>query len=417
MIRLRHREALATATATSQVTSLSLLVSMYLQSVYAATAEEIEIFLSPVASRSRVREAVRGLSATRQIHSLSMDAQTYHFLEDGLPAFAEVPGAGSELVCRSFDRCSGPRVCGQKPRAGATKDASDQASGVGSKPGSGTNPGSKIRAHLSPAQTGDQNRTEAGSQAGVQTRIQASRKASRPVNRFKASGSAATSPCGLEESRPPRHGSPDLRRPTLLPPRETVLHGPARGRVPPPAQGLRSGLVAAGPERGGAGAPRTGSRPYSRPAAARSGPRTDSPRPSSGTDAPQSAPRTYARPGGSRPERGGAGAQRTGSRPYSRPAATRSGPRPDSPRPQSGTDAPQQCTTDLRPAWWSTATPQGVAPGLGPTSGRNRSHGHSRAANRLLGHGPPRAPARGDAPFGHAPQAVGRLGVLNLVRR
>ena len=89
MLRMRHREALATAGTTSQVTSLSLLVSMYLQSVYAASSEEIEIFLSPVASRSRVREAVRGLAATRQIQSLSMDAQTYYFLEEGLPEFAE----------------------------------------------------------------------------------------------------------------------------------------------------------------------------------------------------------------------------------------------------------------------------------------------------------------------------------------
>jgi hypothetical protein len=89
LLRVRHRDALVTAGATSQVTALSLLVSMYLQSVYAASSEEIEVFLSPTASRSRVREAVRGLSATRQIHSLSMDAQTYYFLEDGLPQFAE----------------------------------------------------------------------------------------------------------------------------------------------------------------------------------------------------------------------------------------------------------------------------------------------------------------------------------------
>ena len=89
LLRVRHRGALATAGTTGQVTALSLLVSIYLQSVYAATSEEIEIFLSPLASRSRVREAVRGLSATRQIHSLSMDAQTYYFLEGGLPEFAE----------------------------------------------------------------------------------------------------------------------------------------------------------------------------------------------------------------------------------------------------------------------------------------------------------------------------------------
>ena len=94
MLRVRHREALATGAATSQVTALSLLVSMYLQSVYAASSEEIEIFLSPVASRSRVREAVRGLSATRQIHSLSMDAQTYYFLQDGLPELASRRPAG-----------------------------------------------------------------------------------------------------------------------------------------------------------------------------------------------------------------------------------------------------------------------------------------------------------------------------------
>jgi 23S rRNA pseudouridine2605 synthase len=96
LLRVRHRDALTTAAGTSQVTALSLLVSMYLQSVYAAASEEIEIFLSPVASRSRVREAVRGLSATRQIHSLSMDAQTYYFLEDGLPEFAALTGPPAE---------------------------------------------------------------------------------------------------------------------------------------------------------------------------------------------------------------------------------------------------------------------------------------------------------------------------------
>ena len=96
LLRVRHREALATGSATSQVTAISLLVSMYLQSVYAASSEEIEIFLSPLASRSRVREAVRGLSATRQIHSLSMDAQTYHFIEGGLPEFAEIAAPPAE---------------------------------------------------------------------------------------------------------------------------------------------------------------------------------------------------------------------------------------------------------------------------------------------------------------------------------
>ncbi len=93
LLQNHHRAALTTGSATSQVTAISLLVSMYLQSVYAATGEQIEVFLSPLVSRSRVREAVRGLSATRQIQSLSMDAQTYYFLEGGLPEFASQPEA------------------------------------------------------------------------------------------------------------------------------------------------------------------------------------------------------------------------------------------------------------------------------------------------------------------------------------
>ncbi len=110
LVQLHHRAALTTGSAASQVTAISLLVSMYLQSVYAATGEEIEIFLSPLVSRSRVREAVRGLSATRQIHSLSMDAQTYYFLEGGLPEFApEAEVKRPEPARRSrFEKPSAP---------------------------------------------------------------------------------------------------------------------------------------------------------------------------------------------------------------------------------------------------------------------------------------------------------------------
>ena len=125
LLRVRHRDALATASATSQVTALSLLVSMYLQSVYAASSEEIEVFLSPVASRSRVREAVRGLSATRQIHSLSMDAQTYYFLENGLPEFAE-PAASPAAKANAGETLP-PGGPWRDMRAPATGDAARAA--------------------------------------------------------------------------------------------------------------------------------------------------------------------------------------------------------------------------------------------------------------------------------------------------
>ncbi len=204
MLRVRHREALATGSATSQVTALSLLVSMYLQSVYAASSEEIEIFLSPVASRSRVREAVRGLSATRQIHSLSMDAQTYYFLEDGLPEFAELaaPPAETERVGPSPSR-----------RQTAPAQRQDQRRGRRRLPGCspaahpGSGPGSQARAARSPA-------PQIGPGAG---------SAPRP---------AAAQP-------PPRKSRMEAAAPARSP-------GPACGRKPQPASEPRS---CAGPGR------------------------------------------------------------------------------------------------------------------------------------------------------------------------
>ena len=158
MLRVRHRAALETASTTSQVTALSLLVSMYLQSVYAASSEEIEIFLSPVASRSRVREAVRGLSATRQIHALSMDAQTYHFLENGLPEFAPLATSSAPAEAEA----SRPSLPVQKPRprkiqATARPDCPPAAPSSASapifrrtKPTPGSEPGSATRSEQRP---------------------------------------------------------------------------------------------------------------------------------------------------------------------------------------------------------------------------------------------------------------------------
>ena len=139
MLRVRHRGALETGSTTSQVTALSLLVSMYLQSVYAASSEEIEVFLSPVASRSRVREAVRGLSATRQIHTLSMDAQTYYFLENGLPEFAELAAP------------SAPAETGGSPAAPAGAETqAEKDPGNGSPGFTGCTRRFRIRSHLPP---------------------------------------------------------------------------------------------------------------------------------------------------------------------------------------------------------------------------------------------------------------------------
>ena len=89
MMQTRQQKALNAGTNMSQVTALSVLVSLYLESAVAATSDEVEIFLSPLTSRSRVREAVRGLTATRQLAMISMERETLLHVEGSLPEFEE----------------------------------------------------------------------------------------------------------------------------------------------------------------------------------------------------------------------------------------------------------------------------------------------------------------------------------------
>ncbi|HUB20048.1 MAG TPA: hypothetical protein VL990_15510 [Acidobacteriaceae bacterium] len=88
LLRNRFPAQLATAAGTSQTTALSALLSLYLHSAVAATAEEAEIFLSPLTARSRIREVLHGMMATRQLSSTTVAAQTLLFVEGSLPETA-----------------------------------------------------------------------------------------------------------------------------------------------------------------------------------------------------------------------------------------------------------------------------------------------------------------------------------------
>ena len=88
LLRHRFQKAIAEGASTSQVTAISVLASIYLQAVIAATMEEVEIFLSPLTSRSKIREVLRGLVATRQVHTLSMGHAPHFYVAGTLPEFA-----------------------------------------------------------------------------------------------------------------------------------------------------------------------------------------------------------------------------------------------------------------------------------------------------------------------------------------
>jgi hypothetical protein len=68
-------------------TALSALISLYLGAVIATTTEEIEIFLSPLAPRSRIRDVVHGLMTTRQLEERVVEGKTLMYLVGGLPMF------------------------------------------------------------------------------------------------------------------------------------------------------------------------------------------------------------------------------------------------------------------------------------------------------------------------------------------
>ena len=73
----------------AQTTALSALVSLYLESVVAAEREEIEVFLSPLTARSRVREVLNGMQATRQLEIVSVGAHPLLHVAGSLAEFEE----------------------------------------------------------------------------------------------------------------------------------------------------------------------------------------------------------------------------------------------------------------------------------------------------------------------------------------
>ncbi len=88
-LQSRYQKAIVSGVGMSQVTALSVMASVYLQSVVAASGDEAESFLSPLASRSKVREVVRGLTATRQLALIQMETQSLLYVEGSLPEFPE----------------------------------------------------------------------------------------------------------------------------------------------------------------------------------------------------------------------------------------------------------------------------------------------------------------------------------------
>ncbi len=102
LLRHRYQKAIAEGASTSQVTAISVLASIFLQAVIAASMEEVEMFLSPLTARSKIREVIRGLVATRQVHTLSLGHAPHYYVAGTLPEFAPAPSLFTSSVVASY---------------------------------------------------------------------------------------------------------------------------------------------------------------------------------------------------------------------------------------------------------------------------------------------------------------------------
>ena len=110
LLRTRFQRAIAEGASTSQVTAISVLASIYLQAVIAGSMEDVELFLAPLTARSKIREVIRGLVATRQVHTISLGHAPHFYVAGTLPEFEPVSSVYASSMPaysyfnRSFER-------------------------------------------------------------------------------------------------------------------------------------------------------------------------------------------------------------------------------------------------------------------------------------------------------------------------
>jgi hypothetical protein len=253
LLRTRYQKAIAEGASTSQVTAISVLASIYLQAVIAASMEEVELFLAPLTARSKVREVLRGLVATRQVHTISLGHAPHFYVAGTLPEFAVPPTAyssssmpASAYFMRSFEHeeefhepvAQKPPVTAAPAPIAAQADIPREA--VPHKP---------AESHV-PRSTPARKPTVAGKPAAARPHF--SRPATHSRDRKPAQSSSGSRPVrhSASESRPasgprwgasaPKNGNGSSNG------KHTSAHGPTNGSRPAAGSTARPARPAAG---------------------------------------------------------------------------------------------------------------------------------------------------------------------------
>ena len=336
-LRQRFQKAIAEGASTSQVTAISVLASIYLQAVIAASMEDVEMFLAALTARSKIREVVRGLAATRQVHTTTLGQVPLYYVAGTLPEFPAEPSFsinGSSYLNR-YQRFTEERDWSPSESVSLAAFADRQRTAHSHSP--------QPDAQTAPQQT----QTE---QRQTEQRQTAPRRSARPAARALVSGpnrgdrarseahsrnsGKASGPARKTSERRNEHGT-ERRNPSARPKR-VFRADPAT-----PAHASAHPATAAKPTaRPAAKSPSrlNGSRPVAKPmAAARPSERHPAARPSSAR--PSSARPSSARPSTRRSE---SAPRSSASKRYSmagasarQPSVARSAARPASSRPKA----------------------------------------------------------------------------------
>jgi 23S rRNA pseudouridine2605 synthase len=86
----RFTKAIKAGVNAGQPKALSALISLYLAQSLLATEDEVEIFLSPLAARSRIREVLHALTAARQLETIVLDGRSLLHIPGTLPEFPAI---------------------------------------------------------------------------------------------------------------------------------------------------------------------------------------------------------------------------------------------------------------------------------------------------------------------------------------
>ncbi|HEY1903510.1 MAG TPA: hypothetical protein VGG56_13830 [Terracidiphilus sp.] len=246
LLRHRFQKAIAEGASTSQVTAISVLASIYLQAVIAASMEEVELFLAPLTARSKVREVLRGLVATRQVHTISMGHAPHFYVAGTLPEFAVAPTLyssssmpASAYFLRSRDHeeelaeMEAPKPAAPKPvftapaaSNGVHKPAETHAPRTAARPAAARTPAVRkpvsngkpaaARPHFSRPATPSRNRKPVSSSAtsrpvrrpGADTRTAASRPAgARPATGSRPAAKTRWSPAANSSAKAKQNGT------------------------------------------------------------------------------------------------------------------------------------------------------------------------------------------------------------------